>query len=207
MRFYTYLYRDIDGTPIYVGKGTGRRALSHFKADSHLGRLLKKRLRDGHKIKPEFLCKDVDEEFAFFVEIEMIRHYGRKDLGIGTLFNLTDGGDGNSGCITQRGVPKTGLKAKGLPATGKAAKGHIKSEEAKVHLYGNTYGNGNKSRNGFKLTKEQSDIKSIRHKGIMGTGKNTKGLKLTCPHCGKIGGGSAMMRWHFDNCKNKGELI
>lgn len=23
----------------------------------------------------------------------------------------------------------------------------------------------------------------------------------TCPHCGKIGRGSAMIRWHFDNCK------
>jgi hypothetical protein len=25
----------------------------------------------------------------------------------------------------------------------------------------------------------------------------------TCPHCGKIGKGSAMIRWHFDNCKQK----
>lgn len=26
--------------------------------------------------------------------------------------------------------------------------------------------------------------------------------KVTCPHCGKIGGGQALMnRWHFDNCK------
>lgn len=26
---------------------------------------------------------------------------------------------------------------------------------------------------------------------------------LTCPHCGKIGGGGSMSRWHFDNCKQK----
>lgn len=25
--------------------------------------------------------------------------------------------------------------------------------------------------------------------------------KLTCPHCGKIGGDGNMQRWHFDNCK------
>lgn len=25
--------------------------------------------------------------------------------------------------------------------------------------------------------------------------------KVLCPHCGKIGGGSSMHRWHFDNCK------
>lgn len=24
---------------------------------------------------------------------------------------------------------------------------------------------------------------------------------LTCPHCGKQGGGGAIKRWHFDNCK------
>jgi group I intron endonuclease len=26
---------------------------------------------------------------------------------------------------------------------------------------------------------------------------------VTCPHCGKIGGLTAMPRWHFDNCKEK----
>jgi hypothetical protein len=30
-----------------------------------------------------------------------------------------------------------------------------------------------------------------------------KGKKetFTCPHCGKVGGGGSMTRWHFDNCK------
>ena len=37
-------------------------------------------------------------------------------------------------------------------------------------------------------------------------GKKMPGLKCgsdieyTCPHCGKVGRGSGMMRWHFDNC-------
>lgn len=26
---------------------------------------------------------------------------------------------------------------------------------------------------------------------------------ICCPHCGKVGGASAMKRWHFDNCKQK----
>jgi hypothetical protein len=25
--------------------------------------------------------------------------------------------------------------------------------------------------------------------------------KVTCPHCGKIGGGSVMQQWHFDKCR------
>lgn len=28
-------------------------------------------------------------------------------------------------------------------------------------------------------------------------------LKSTCPHCNKTGGGSAMKRYHFDNCKSR----
>jgi len=27
--------------------------------------------------------------------------------------------------------------------------------------------------------------------------------KLTCPHCGKIGGWGGMKAWHFNNCKMK----
>jgi hypothetical protein len=26
---------------------------------------------------------------------------------------------------------------------------------------------------------------------------------FTCPHCGKVGSGGSMTRWHFDNCKEK----
>lgn len=28
--------------------------------------------------------------------------------------------------------------------------------------------------------------------------------KLTCPHCGKVGGGSVMYNHHFDNCPSIG---
>lgn len=26
--------------------------------------------------------------------------------------------------------------------------------------------------------------------------------RVTCPHCGKVGGATGMTRWHFDKCKN-----
>ena len=31
-----------------------------------------------------------------------------------------------------------------------------------------------------------------------------KHIKVTCPHCEKIGSKAVMTRWHFDNCKFKG---
>ncbi len=37
----------------------------------------------------------------------------------------------------------------------------------------------------------------------MGTGR--KYSIVTCPHCNKSGGSTGMGRWHFDNCKHKGE--
>lgn len=38
--------------------------------------------------------------------------------------------------------------------------------------------------------------------------KSTKGkekIKVTCPHCGKVGGKPSMTRFHFENCKQKPE--
>jgi hypothetical protein len=179
-QFYTYLYRDIDGTPIYIGKGTKKRAWVHFKdkSNSRLGNLLRKRLKDGVLIEPEFLCKDVDEEFAFFVEEEMIRKYGRIDLGTGTLFNLTDGGDGVSGLVMS-----TESKAK---FSARIFTNEWKENISKGHL-------------GKKLSIEHINKRTQ-------TIKNTIYPKVECPHCPKEGKRCLMTRYHFDNCKFKKEL-
>ena len=41
-------------------------------------------------------------------------------------------------------------------------------------------------------------------------GKSRKGMKQNhptyeCPYCGKVGKGTAMFKWHFDNCKQKSD--
>ena len=52
---------------------------------------------------------------------------------------------------------------------------------------------------------KKNDEQSIRMSGENGLnfGKRWKQEIVTCPHCGKSGGISAMKRHHFDNCKNK----
>lgn len=40
------------------------------------------------------------------------------------------------------------------------------------------------------------------HKKKIGKANSKPQAKIQCPHCDKIGG-TAMNRWHFDNCKNK----
>lgn len=37
----------------------------------------------------------------------------------------------------------------------------------------------------------------------LANGTHPSQIQRTCPHCGKVGYGSAMKRWHMDNCKHK----
>ena len=96
--FYTYIYRDKDGVPFYVGKGHGARAYAHLtrKDDSHLARKIRKMRSSGFSPEIEIIPA-IDESHAFFMEECCIFIIGRRDLGKGPLLNLTDGGDGVTG--------------------------------------------------------------------------------------------------------------
>lgn len=87
MNFYAYLWLRENGTPYYVGKGKGRRAL---KSADHCVR----RPKDRSRIVI-ILCRNEAE--AFETEKNLILNWGRKDNGTGILRNMTDGGDGPSG--------------------------------------------------------------------------------------------------------------
>ena len=96
--FYHYLYLREDGTPYYSGKGKGDRAW----------------VKHANEIKPPkdrarivITHWNLLEIGAFIVERWYIRWYGRKDLGTGVLRNMTDGGEGTSGCTKLRGIPKS----------------------------------------------------------------------------------------------------
>jgi hypothetical protein len=89
-RFYTYAYLREDGSPYYVGKGSGKRAYSNH------GRNI---LKPEDESKIIILKKNLDEEDAYQHEVYMIAIFGRKDLGTGILYNKTNGGEGNRGLL------------------------------------------------------------------------------------------------------------
>ena len=98
-KFYIYIYLD-NNKPFYVGKGKDKR----YKIDNHLGLynknpfLERKISKIGHdNIEIRFIAKNLTEEQAFYLEEYYIAGYGRRDLKLGPLCNLTNGGEGASG--------------------------------------------------------------------------------------------------------------
>jgi hypothetical protein len=95
-RFYVYLLCRPDGTPFYVGKGTGRRLLRHEieargACACHRCRTIRCIWADGAVVERRVVCWTDDEGQAFAREIALIASIGRANLT-----NQTDGGDGAS---------------------------------------------------------------------------------------------------------------
>jgi len=148
--YYTYLWLREDGTPYYVGKGFGNRAY----------------VKHSHKFPPPtkeqiVVYPAVSEAEAFEAEIALIWYYGRKDLGLGCLRNLTSGGEGRTEWFTDdqiinaynsssdyvQAADKLGMKpspfGKRCRALGLKAKGRIyKRSVAMCHPLRKHYGKG-----------------------------------------------------------------
>jgi len=120
--FYLYAYLDprkrgeyvygnykFDYEPFYIGKGGGdlfrdKRHLESAYQNSDGNRLkvnkIKKIISLGYKLDDGFIIRfeiGLTEDESMKLESEMIHLIGRKDLNLGPLTNLTDGGEGSSG--------------------------------------------------------------------------------------------------------------
>lgn len=94
--YYIYMYLDLDNIPFYVGKGkNGRYKVYMHLRKSDTNSFLKNKIRKVGEVnvKIQFLHRNLTEKEAFHWERYWIKYYGRRDLGTGTLCNLTDGGE------------------------------------------------------------------------------------------------------------------
>jgi len=86
-----YRHRRLDTNDVfYIGIGDNKRAHNKSARSVYWKNIVKK-----HGYSVEILATDLSREDACELEILLIQEYGRKDLGLGKLINMTNGGDGN----------------------------------------------------------------------------------------------------------------
>jgi len=167
----------------YIGIGKNRsRAYNSSKGRS----VYWKNIVAKTEYQVDILFEDLSWEEACEKEKELITLYGRRDLGLGTLVNLTDGGEGS---INLADSIKDSISTKI-----KALWTEDKRRERSLSIVGNTYAKGPRT--------EETKQKMRKPKSTTANMRIPK-KRIQCPECGLVGGSSNMKRYHFDNCKTK----
>ena len=161
LKYYVYAYLRKDGTPYYIGKGTGSRAEANHRYKSPKNNYYKG-ISTPPKERIIILESNLTSVGAFALERRMIQWYGRKDNNTGILHNKTNGGEGLDGVVrTDEWKSKIS----------KAHKGKLKSEKHKANMK-NVFREGhvpwNKGLPGTKYEKRRNKtIHTFKH--ISGT--------------------------------------
>lgn len=158
--FYTYVLRDPDGSPFYVGKGCGRRAWSR----AGRGQKLLARMSQPHSVE---IISAETEAAAFQQEIALIKKYGLHSMG-GPLLNISLGGYGCHGRQSENG--RNAISRSMCGNTNRRGKSFTKEELERIST-------------GVKKTLTPERLEQLRAAGLKGSqvskalGLNTQGGK------------------------------
>jgi hypothetical protein len=215
--FCTYAHYKPDGGLFYIGKGKIRRSRQMDCRNSHWTNIVNK----YGKPKVEVLANWETEQEALDHERFLIFCF--RDMGF-VLANKTSGGEGLSGYKhTEESKQKNRLAKMGNIPWNKGIKGVMptpwnkgkktsaevceKLSLAKLGKPGHKKGWVNSEETRAKISASKTGKTFMNEAWGQAISKGNLGKKhglVTCPHCGKIGGLTAMPRWHFDKCKFKG---
>jgi hypothetical protein len=120
------------GEVFYIGIGNDKRPNSKQNRNKYWHNIIEKY---GYEV--QVLKNDLSWEDAIELEILLISWFGRKDLKLGTLVNMTDGGEGNKNIVmTPESNMKRSLALKGIPKTNRGVKrkGHSQETKDKMSL-------------------------------------------------------------------------
>lgn len=185
------LYRHLKpcGEVFYIGVGNKRRPYTKSDRSDFWWKVVNKY---GYEI--QILKTNLTKEEAYELEIILISWYGRRDLGLGSLVNLTNGGDGSNNVIvsqeTRNKISKSHTGSKRSEETKKlmsekaklriisketknkmseSAKKKIFTEDHKKKLYSNKDGENNGM---FGKTHSEETREKIRQKALLRHSKN-----------------------------------
>jgi hypothetical protein len=184
---YRHIREDTNEV-FYIGIGkTDKRAYNKFH---HRSIFWKNIAKNGFKV--DIIFDDLTWSEACEKEKEFILIYGRRDLGLGSLVNMTDGGDGGFGVIV-KDETKEKIRQYQLSLNKKGKPGRTQSEEVRRKIKETLTGR----------KRPEDVIQKMRKPKLNKENYSKPKQKIECPHCQMMSQPSLAYRWHFDNCKNK----
>ncbi len=177
LHYYVYAYLRKDGTPYYIGKGSGKRAWKKDKFEIGIP-------SDSDRII--ILETNLTAVGSYAIERKMIRWYGRKDKGTGILRNQTDGGDGGPGGKIGRILSTETRKKISDGNKGKSVTDEFRALKKKQNL--------GKS-NPFYGKQHTSELKKHLRERMLAR------PKMLCLHCNREFDPTNFKRYHGDRCK------